>query len=150
MPKGVYTGFRKVHESCSESGLIALFGYPARPPKTEYHKYKTYELVYLNNEGVQVLNNQKEILDALTHHKEEERFVPRSLDQGDANEINKLSSAIARWLKSQAVEEEVQADGTVKETMGSSSLDILNKLKGGKSEAVEALKDSKISIKEKY
>ena len=33
MPKGVYTGFHADKTICNENGIIALLGYPARPPK---------------------------------------------------------------------------------------------------------------------
>ena len=66
MPKGVYTGFKAVHESCSENGIIALLGYPSKPPKVQNHIYQTYDLIYINQDGKPVLLNQKEVLDALT------------------------------------------------------------------------------------
>lgn len=150
MPKGVYTGFKSLNETCPESGLIALFGFPARPPKKEDHKYKTYDLVYIDDQGKSVLSNQKEILDALTQHKDTVRYVPKALDQGSSKEVDQLSDTISKWLKSQAVQEEEQEDGTVKETMGSSALDLINKLKGGKKEAVNTLKESKSTIKDRY
>lgn len=107
-------------------------------------------MVYINDQGKSVLSNQKEILDALTHHKDVVRYVPKSLDQGDAKEIDQLSTTISKWLKSQAVQEEEQEDGSIKETMGSSALDLINKLKGGKKEAVNTLKESKTGIKDRY
>ena len=150
MPKGVYTGFKRIHSTCPKPGLIALFGFPARPPKKENHRYKTYDLVYIDEQGQSVLSNQKEILDALTQHKDTARFVPKPLDQGSAKEIGQLSATISKWLKSQAVREEEQEDGTVKEKMGSGTLDVINKLKDGKKEAVNTLKESKDGMKERY
>ena len=150
MPKGVYTGFKSIDETCPKPGLIALFGFPARPPKKEDHRYKTYDLAYLDEQGESVLSNQKEILDALTQHKDAARFVPKPLDQGSTKEIGQLSATISKWLKSQAVREEEQEDGTVKEKMGSAALDLINKLKDGKKEAVNTLKESKEGLKDRY
>lgn len=149
MPKGVYTGFKRINETCPKPGLIALFGFPARPPKKEDHRYKTYDLVYLDEQGKSVLSNRKEILDALTQHKDTGRFVPKPLDQGSAKEIGQLSATISTWLKRQAVSEEKQKDGTVKEKMDSGVLDF-NKYKDGKKEAVNTLKESKEGLKDRY
>lgn len=80
------------------------------------------------------------MLDALAKHKEEVRFVPNAIDQGEPKAIEHLSLSIINWIKSQAVEEEIQEDGTVKQKMGKASLDLLNKLKSGSKEAVEKLK----------
>src|SRR5690606_17325896 len=76
MPKGVYTGFKADTSVCAENGLIALLGYPARPAKSPQHEYKIFDLIYINKQGKMVLLNQKEVLDALTHHKDKGRFVP--------------------------------------------------------------------------
>ena len=85
--------------------------------------------------------NQKEVLDALAKHKEEIRFVPKAIDQGEPKSIEHLSFALSAWLKSQATEEEVQADGTVKQKMGKAPLDMLNKLKSGSKSTIQKLKE---------
>ena len=61
-----------------------------------------------------------------------------------------FNATISKCLRSQAVQQEEQEDGTVKETMGASALDLINKLKGGKKEAVSTLKESKTTIKERH
>src|SRR5690606_7040824 len=70
MPKGVYTGFKADTTVCAENGLIALLGFPAKPPKTVNHEYTVFDLIYINKQGKMMLLNQKDVLEALTHHKD--------------------------------------------------------------------------------
>lgn len=140
MPKGVYTGFIPQTDVCSQDGIIALMGYPTKPPKSLSHQYKGYELIYINYAGKPVLLNQKEVLQALSKHKDENRNVPKSIDNGEPEAIRRLSDAIGAWLKSQTVEEEVLEDGTVKQKMGNAQMDLLNKLKMGSKNAINDLK----------
>jgi ERCC4-related helicase len=140
MPKGVYTGFIAQPDVCTQEGIIALMGYPTKPPKALSHQYKGHELIYINYEGKAVLLNQKEILEALAKHKNENRSVPKPIDNGEPEAIKPLTNAIEAWLKSQTVEEQVQEDGTVKQTMGKAALDMLNKLRMGSKAALDALK----------
>src|SRR5690606_19823647 len=83
MPKGVYTGFSGEQEICKEDGIIALLGYPTRPPKEKNHKYQLFDLIYINKNGEKVLLNQKEVLDALSHHRNKNRYVPEEVDRGE-------------------------------------------------------------------
>jgi hypothetical protein len=140
MPKGVYTGFVPQPDICTQEGIIALMGYPTKPPKALSHQYKGHELIYINYEGKAVLLNQKEVLQALAKHKDENRKVPKPIDNGEPEAIKQLTSAIEAWLKSQTVEEEIAEDGTVKQKMGAASLGMLNKLKTGSKTAINALK----------
>jgi len=140
LPNGLYTGFKGQVEICPKNGIIALLGYPRKPSKVLNYKYKGYELIYIDNYGKPVFINQKEVLDALEKHKEEVRFVPKNIDQGEAGVIESLSNALTIWLKSQAVEDEIQEDGTVKQKMGKATLDVLNKLKSGSKNIIEKLK----------
>jgi superfamily II DNA/RNA helicase len=149
MPKAVYTGFKAKNDVCSESGLIALLGYPAKPPKIENHSYSTYDLIYINREGKLVLLNQKDVLDALTLHKDEQRFVPADIDSGDETAIQNLVESVKKWLKSQAVEEEKQTDGTVTKKMGTEALDVLSKIKHGNKDALDRLNQN-IKTKDKF
>ncbi|MCB0479191.1 MAG: DEAD/DEAH box helicase family protein [Crocinitomicaceae bacterium] len=141
LPNGIYTGFKGVQEVCPEEGMIALLGYPRNSSKSTNFLYKGYELIYINHSGKSVLLNQKEVLDALSKHKEEIRFVPKAIDQGQPESIEQLSAALSAWLKSQATEEEVQEDGSVKQKMGKASLDMLNKLKSGSKSTIQKLKE---------
>jgi ERCC4-related helicase len=149
MPKGVYTGFKAVHKSCSENGIIALLGYPSKPPKVQNHIYQTYDLIYINRDGKPVLLNQKEVLDALTLHKDESRFIPAAIDKGEENAIQNLVDSIQTWLKNQAVEEEKQDDGTTKKKMGAEAKDLLSKIKSGDQDALKRISQN-VKVSEKY
>lgn len=149
MPKGVYTGFKADTSVCAENGLIALLGYPARPPKSPQHEYKVFELIYINKQGKLVLLNQKDVLDALTHHKDKDRFVPDAVDKGDDAAIQELVSAIKAWLDSQASEEQVQEDGTTKKVMGTEAKDLLSKLRKGDKDALSRVKQN-VKVDEKF
>lgn len=140
MPNGIYTGFKAIPEICAKEGIIALMGYPTKPPKAEKHQYKGHELIYIDYQGNSVLLNWKDALNALTKHKDLPREVPKGIDHGDPEAIKVLSDAIGFWLKKQTVEEEIAEDGSVKQTMGASALDTLNKLKSGSRVAIEKLK----------
>lgn len=141
LPNGIYTGFKAVKDVCPEEGLIALLGYPSKSAKINNSEYRGYELIYIDHSGKSVFLNQKEVLDALAKHKEELRFVPKPIDQGEPKSIEHLSLALSTWLKSQATEEQVQEDGTVKQKMGKASLDMLNKIKSGSKNTIQKLKE---------
>ena len=148
-PKGVYTGFKAYTSVCAENGLIALLGYPARPAKSPEHKYKIFDLIYINKQGKLVLLNQKDVLDALTHHKDQNRFVPDAVDKGDDAAIQELVNAIKAWLDSQASEEQVQEDGTTKKVMGTEAKDLLSKLRKGDKDALSRVKQN-VKVDEKF
>jgi ERCC4-related helicase len=141
LPNGIYTGFKANQEVCPQEGLIALLGYPSKTTKAKNFEYKGYELIYIDHAGKSVFLNQKEVLDALAKHKDEVRFVPKAIDQGEPKSIEHLSAALSTWLINQVTEEEVQEDGTVKQKMGKASLDMLNKLKSGSKTTIQKLKD---------
>ncbi|SOE24003.1 PLD-like domain-containing protein [Spirosomataceae bacterium TFI 002] len=149
MPKGVYTGFKADTSVCAENGLIALLGYPTKPPKTLNHEYKVFDLIYINKQGKMVLLNQKDVLDALTHHKDKDRFVPDAIDKGDDAAIQELVIALKSWLGSQAAEEQVQEDGTTKKVMGTEAKDLLSKLRKGNKDALSRVKQN-IKVDEKF
>ena len=149
MPNGVYTGFVAEKEICSESGIIALLGYPAKPPKITNYNYQYYNLIYINKDGNPVLLNQKEVLDALTFHKEKERFVPDNIDKGEEKAIQGLVDTISKWIKAQAIEEKKLEDGTVEKKMGKEATDLLAKLRKGDKGAIKRIKQN-IKTNEKY
>jgi len=149
MPKGIYTGFKATNESCPKEGIITLLGYPSKPPKIEVHSYQAYDLIYINYKGESVLLNQKEILDALTLHKDETRFIPREIDRGGEKAIQSLVDAIQSWLKKQAVEEEQQEDGTIRKTMGAEAKDLLSKIKTGDKDALQRIRQN-VKVTDKY
>ena len=149
MPNGIYTGFVAEKNICPKSGIIALLGYPAKPAKVMNHSYQTYDLIYIDKDGGPVLLNQKEVLDALTYHKEKERSVPDAIDKGEENAIQELVDIVNKWLKLQSVEEEKQADGNTKKVMGSEAKDVLAKLRRGDKGALQRVKQN-IKVDEKY
>lgn len=149
MPKGVYTGFKADTEICADNGIIALLGYPAKPANTQDHDYKAFDLIYIDKKGELVLLNQKEVLDALTHHKEKPRFVPNAIDKGDENAIQDLVETMQSWLNNQAVSIEEQEDGSTKKVMGKEAKDVLAKLRRGNKGALERIKENK-KVNEKY
>lgn len=149
MPKGVYTGFKAVQQTCSESGIIALLAYPSKPPKVQNHIYQTYDLIYINQKGKPVLLNQKEVLDALTLHKDEARFIPSAIDKGEEKAIQNLVDSIQTWLKNQAIEEEKQEDGTTRKKMGAEAKDLLSKIKSGDKDALKRINQN-VKVSDKF
>lgn len=149
LPKGLYTGFKADKTICPEPGLIALLGSPSKPPKVLNHQYSVYDLIYINKEGEELLLNQKDVLEALTHHKDNERFVPYQVDWGEEESINELVQSLKKWLDKQAVQEEKQEDGTIKKTMGKKALDILSKLRKGDKKTISTIKQN-VKVNEKF
>lgn len=141
MPNGIYTGFIPTSHICPEEGIIALLGYPRKPPKADKFRYKGYELIYITMDGNTVLLNQKEILDALAFHKDHVRSVPKALDLGEAQAVERLAAALKTWLKRQTAQETPQADGTTKQTMGKAQLDLLKQLKSGSKAALQQIQE---------
>lgn len=149
MPKAVFTGFVGDKKVCKENGIVALFGYPAKPPKSQDHKYLTHELVYINSKGQQVLMNRKEVLDALKFHKEFERFVPMEVDSGEESALKQLSESIGIWLKDQAFTQEEISSGVTENKMGKEALNVISGLKSGNKSAKERMKQN-INVIDKY
>ncbi|MFH5884699.1 helicase-related protein [Halalkalibaculum sp. DA3122] len=149
MPRGVFSGFKKDGEHCPESGLIALLGYPSKPPKSTDFSYTYFDLIYVDKDGKSVHMNQKEILDALTVHKDKPRFVPNEIDRGDAATIESLSNTIRGWLHNQIVEEVEREDGTKQKRLGGGATDLVQKLQKGDQSAMETIKSDQ-SLEEKY
>lgn len=149
MPKGVYSGFKSDKNICSKDGIIALLGYPSKPEKQREHVYRVFDIIYIDYKGEMVLLNQKEVLDAITYHKDRERFVPDAIDKGDESAIQELVIALKNYLDSQATETEVQSDGTIKKSMGREAKDVLDKLRKGDKGALARVKQN-VKVDEKY
>ncbi len=149
MPKGVYSGFNADKNICSKDGIIALLGYPSKPEKQRDHIYRVFDIIYIDYKGEMVLLNQKEVLDAIAYHKDRERFVPDAIDKGDESAIQELVNALKNYLDSQATETEVQADGTIKKSMGREAKDVLDKLRKGDKGALARVKQN-VKVDEKY
>jgi len=148
MPKGIYSGFIGDADNCRD-GIVALLGYPAKPAKKVDHQYQVFELIYIDKSGKLVLENQKEVLDFLTLHKDDERFVPDAVDQGEPEIIAQLANSLKSWLSSQAGKTEVSDDGTIKETMGNETLGVLQGLKKGNKFAIDRIKQN-VTVDDKY
>lgn len=149
MPKGVYSGFKSDKNICSKDGIIALLGYPSKPEKKRDHVYSVFDIIYIDYTGEMVLLNQKEVLDAITFHKDRTRFVPDAIDKGDDVAILELVNALKYYLDSQATETELQSDGSVKKSMGREAKDVLDKLRKGDKGALARVKQN-VKVDEKY
>jgi hypothetical protein len=142
MPNGVYTGFKPLSEVCPKPGIIALLGYPSQPQRYIPHGYKSWDLIYIDMSGKPVLLNHKEVLDALSRHKEFDRSVPEPIDRGDHKALEPFVEALKAWIHAQGKEEKTQPDGSKKETMGAPAIDLLSRLKTGSSVALSRLKQN--------
>ncbi|MCD6336853.1 MAG: DEAD/DEAH box helicase family protein, partial [Candidatus Marinimicrobia bacterium] len=149
MPKGVYSGFKADKNICPEKGIIALLGYPCRKAKMSDHEYKHFDLIYIDFKGNMVLLNQKDVLDAVTLHKDYERFVPDAIDRGEKKQITLLSNALQNYLNDQAKETIELEDGSTKTQMGKEARDLLDKLRRGERSALERIKEN-TTTNEKY
>jgi len=149
MPKGIYTGFKADKSICQDEGIIALLGYPAKPPAIQKHEYQGHDLIYIDMHGKSILLNLKEVLDALSLHQDKERYVPRPVDRGEEGAIQSLVDSIKGWLANQAVEEERQEDGSTKKRMGTEAKAMLAGLKSGDAVAIKKVKQN-IKVSDKY
>lgn len=109
IPNGVFTGFKLKANTKLPSmsdGVVAVLGYPKRPDEVADHVYDEIHLLHQNiADGIttkQVFNNNQEILTLLRNHKLENRFVPKNIEAGEQAVLDKLSTAIANWVKAQA------------------------------------------------
>lgn len=156
MPKGAYSGCIQLSEHCPKEGIIALVGYPARPPRVRAHHYRSYELIYVDLNGQPVLINQREILQALAKHKAQPRAVPAGLDKGEPIILQKLSGAMQAWLKNQIAGEQAD-EATGEEANGANQtpkagramMDLIKKLQSGDSAAVAQIKSGE-TIEARY
>jgi len=89
MPKGVFSGFLK-DNSQNSIELIALL---------KNRENGQYELIYIDKYGKKILENQKEVLEFLSKHKDKIREVPEKIDNGDPKAIEQLQSMITTWAK---------------------------------------------------
>ena len=151
LPNAIYTGFVAQPAICPQKGLIALLGYPARPPKVDKYTYKNHELLYINYRGESVLLNQKEVLESLAKHKNEARDNEglRDIDLGKPEAIQQLSNALTQWLKLQTTSEEVNENGTTTQRMGKAQFNLFDQLKSGNKAAIHQLK-TEGGVEEKY
>ncbi|MBV6439222.1 MAG: RNA polymerase-associated protein RapA [Saprospiraceae bacterium] len=142
MPKGVFSGFIRNPEILPADGIVALFGFPAKKSGHDQSRYPRYEVVYCDFQGKSLLENQKEILEMLSQEIKTNppRQLPDGIDAAEVAPLEKITTALRRWVKSRATEEIVQADGSVKTVMGESMKDKLKRLKSGDKTATEEIK----------
>ncbi len=108
IPNGVFTGFKfKPNKKWTSmpNSIVAVLGYPKRPDDVADHVYQEIYLLHQPIDGGNadnlVLKNNQEILTFLRHHKLEDRYVPKNIDDGDKTALNKLAQAISDWIKAQ-------------------------------------------------
>jgi len=85
MPSGIFSGFK-----AGQKGLIALL---------RHKKDKEQRLIFVNEQGKEILLNQGEILQFLKSNIDAARYVPEPIENCDKREIEKYSNAIETWLK---------------------------------------------------
>jgi len=139
MPNGVFSGIKMDNNPEMQPGIISLLGYPAQKKYNPNFNYLSFELIYIDDQGNQISNNQKIILEQLLAIYKEPRNVPTAIDSGDETAIAALSNALQTWINNQAKTEIIQEDGTKKVVMASAGLDILNKFKKNPKEAITIL-----------
>ena len=150
MPHGVFSGFKiDADENDLQPGLIALLGYPAMKKYDFAHEYKAYELIYIDNNGAQISNNQKIVLDLLQKYYKKATFVATELANGEEQAIKPLQDALKKWVENQAKAEEIQDDGSVREVASQMSLDFIQQLQKGSSQAIKTLK-TEGTVSEKF
>ncbi|MFN3639031.1 MAG: helicase-related protein, partial [Chloroherpetonaceae bacterium] len=106
MPNGVFTGFKlKPTEKWQTmpDSLVAVLGYPRRSDDAKDHKYEEIYLIHQPIAAGQnhdaVLKNNQEILTMLRYHKQQPRYVPKVIDDGNQEEIKKLANVIQSWIQ---------------------------------------------------
>lgn len=149
MPKGVFTGFIGDPEVCPEEGIIALLGYPARKSGDEISAYQSYDLIYIDREGRDVLFNPKDVLEALGQHKDNARTVPKGLDQGDSHELSVWANALRNWLHNQTITEVEDENGENKQLAGTATMDLITEIQQGNRAGSQALKQGE-SFEDRY
>lgn len=149
MPNGVFSGFKVENKENQNQGIIALLGYPAQKKYNPNFNYLSHELIFIDEHGQQISNNQKVILEFLANNYLQERYVPVEIDCGDDKAITVLSNALKVWINNQAKTEITLEDGTKKEVLSGAGLDLLNKFKKNPKAAKEKL-EKEGTLSDKY
>jgi len=139
MPKGVFTGFiNNVNQQYK--GIVALL---------KNRQNNLFELIYINKNGQTILQNQKEILDFLSEHKDSPRNVDKAIDTGDEKALKVLQDIIQSWVKSLSTKTVKKENGEIEKKAGIKTVDLLNKLKNGQKQALEKVKNIK-TVEEEF
>ncbi|MCX8011062.1 MAG: helicase-related protein [Ignavibacteria bacterium] len=115
IPNGVFTGFKSkpdIEFPELPEGIIAVLGYPKNKNGKSDFVYEEMHLLYSSVNGTDLFINNYEILTILRKHKLEKRFVPDSIENGNKEEIAKLSKLIKDWISNQIprkAEEEISS-----------------------------------------
>lgn len=149
MPNGVFSGIKIEKSKEMKAGIITLLGYPAQKKYNPNFNYLSHELIYIDENGNQISNNQKIILEQLSTIYNEPRYVPSNIDKGDEEAISKLSNALKSWINNQAKTEIELEDGTKKVVISNAGLDMIHKLKKNPKQVINVIK-SEGTISEKY
>jgi hypothetical protein len=149
MPNGVFSGFKVENVEKHNPGIIALLGYPAQKKYNPSFNYVSHELIYIDELGNQISNNQKVILEFLANNYTQERFVPIEIDCGEEKAITVVSNALKVWINNQAKTEITMQDGTKKEVLSGAGIELLNKFKKNPKAAKEKL-EKEGTLSDKY
>ncbi len=149
MPNGVFSGIKIDNNPEMKPGIISLLGYPAQKKFNSDNNYLSYELIYIDLQGNQVSNNQKIILEQLNKNYHLPRVVDPKIESGDSKTIDKLSNSLKIWIDNQAKTEIELEDGTIKQVMSKSGLDMINAFINNPKAAKEKLK-SEGNVSQKY
>jgi len=110
IPNGVFTGFKYKPEKKYKDlppGIVAVLGYPRKPDEQMDHTYQELHLLFepmlsgTNMENRVVLKNNHDILGFLRANKNEARYVPKAIENGEAGILETLSTAINQWITAQ-------------------------------------------------
>lgn len=149
MPNGVFSGIKIDNNPEMKPGIISLLGYPAQKKYNPENNYLSYELIYIDLQGNQISNNQKIILEQLNKNYHLPRVVHPKIESGDTETIDKLSNSLKIWIDNQAKTEIELEDGTIKQVMSKSGLDMINAFINNPKAAKEKLK-SEGNVSQKY
>lgn len=149
MPNGVFSGIKIENNPEMNPGIISLLGYPAQKKFNPENNYLSYELIYIDLQGNQVSNNQKIILEQLNKNYHLPRVVDSKIESGDTEAIENLSNSLKLWIDSQAKTEIELEDGTIKQVISKSGLDLINAFINNPKVAKEKLK-SEGNVYQKY
>ena len=125
LPKGIFTGFIENKNNPHKTQLIALL---------KNRQNKQYELIYIDENGKKVLQNQKEILEFLVEYKEKIRDVSNDIDKGDKEAIAKLQEMLFSWV------------GSISNIKAK---DLLSSLKIGSKKAMQKIKENQ-TVEEEF
>jgi len=81
IPKGVFTGLGN-YINTQDKGIVAFL---------KNRQNNLFELIYIDKNGEAILQNQKDILDFLSKHKDSPRVVDKAIDTGDEKAIQSSS-----------------------------------------------------------